>query len=82
MLNEVLSFKCDSYDASEKRTKAVAEGEVDDDEEFVPSSSSSSSTSVSSSMSGMDAVGVRRKTTTLGTLSGADGTLYREFDKR
>ena len=84
LLNEVLSFKCDSYDASEKRTKAFAEGEVDDDEEYVPSSSSSSSSaSASSSMpGGMDTVGVRRKPTTLGSLSGADGTLYREFDKR
>jgi hypothetical protein len=62
LLNQVVSFTCDSYDAAEGRAlDKGAKGEIEEEDEVQPTAR-------------------RRTTTTLGAISGADGTIYAEFD--
>ena len=87
LLNQVLQFSCDRYDASEKSAldKGVT-GEVDEDGEYTTSVSSSTTGTVGGSRKGATGVSsttsgaARRKTSTLEALSGADGTIYQEFN--
>jgi hypothetical protein len=63
-------IRCEDYDA--KETKALersTKGEIDDEWDDGPSRRGASGTS-----------GAKRKSATMGSISGADGSLYAEFD--
>lgn len=65
LLNKVISFNCNEYDATEaKELSRRGRGEVDDDEDVLNTGG-----------------GVKRKVTSLSAVSGAaGGTIYKEFD--
>jgi len=76
LLNEVLQFKCDSYDASETRAVGrAAVGEADDEADIARPEAGGGG-------GGGAEGGARRKASTMGNISGADGMVYREFEKR
>jgi hypothetical protein len=65
LLNQVVSFTCETYDQAEnKALEKTGRGEVDDEGEVQQGTTR------------------KRTATTLGAISGADGTIYTEFDKR
>lgn len=65
LLNKVISFNCNEYDATEaKELSRRGRGEVDDDDDVLNTGG-----------------GVKRKVTSLSAVSGAaGGTIYKEFD--
>ena len=65
LLNKVISFNCNEYDATEaKELSRRGRGEVDDDEDVLNTGG-----------------GVKRKVTSLSAVSGAaGGAIYKEFD--
>jgi len=70
LLAIVKTFECDQFDAMENTAVARSKrGEVDDDEMGVAVSSSSST-------------GAKRRVGSMGTLSGADGRVYSEYQSK